>query len=94
MGDPTVARKTVELRNKLGLHARAAAKLVKLADPFRSELQIRLDDQVVNGKSILGLMMLAASVGSKIELIATGDDAQEMIAAITALIEAKFDEDQ
>ncbi|HYC21289.1 MAG TPA: HPr family phosphocarrier protein [Candidatus Bathyarchaeia archaeon] len=94
MGDPTVARKTVELRNKLGLHARAAAKLVKLADPFHSELQIRLDDQVVNGKSILGLMMLAASVGSKIELIATGDDAQEMIAVITALIEAKFDEDQ
>jgi len=94
MGDPSVVRKTVQLTNRLGLHARAAAKLVKLAEPFRSELQIRLDDQVVNGKSILGLMMLAASVGSTIELVATGDDAQEMIAALSVLVEAKFDEDQ
>jgi len=88
----TTVRRTFLIVNKLGLHARAAAQLVKLTEQFSADVKIGKDDQVVNGKSIMGLMMLAASSGTPIEVEATGDDADAMVEAIGALIEARFNE--
>jgi len=85
-------RRTFLIINKLGLHARAAAQLVKLAEQFSSEVKIGKDDQVVNGKSIMGLMMLAASHGSTIDIEARGDDEEAALDAIGALIAARFNE--
>jgi phosphocarrier protein HPr len=87
-------RRTFTIKNKLGLHARAAAQLVQLAANYASELTISREDQDVNGKSIMGLMMLAASQGMTIDVEATGDDAEAMLDAIEALIEARFNEPQ
>jgi phosphocarrier protein HPr len=87
-------RRTFLIINKLGLHARAAAQLVKLAEQFTSEVKIGKDDQVVNGKSIMGLMMLAASCGSTIDVEANGDDAAAALDAIEALIDARFNESE
>lgn len=80
--------------NKLGLHARAAAKLVKLSATFESTIEIEKENQKVNCKSIMGVMMLAASCGSTVTLYAEGDDAQEAIDAIADLINRYFDEDE
>jgi len=85
-------RRTYTIVNKLGLHARAAAQLVKLAERFRSEVRIGRDDQLVNGKSIMGLMMLAASCGSQIDVEADGEDAEAMLDAIGELIDNRFHE--
>ncbi len=85
-------RKELEIINKLGLHARAAAKLVKCADRFASEVRIGRDGQSVNGKSIMGLMMLAASQGSRILVETDGSDEQEAMAAIEQLIAERFGE--
>jgi phosphocarrier protein len=85
-------RRTFTIVNKLGLHARAAAQLVKLAERFTSDVKIGRDDQVVNGKSIMGLMMLAASCGSQIEVEANGDDAEEALEAIGELVASRFNE--
>ncbi len=82
----------IEIKNKLGLHARAAAKLVHCAARFRSDIKIRKGDEEVDGKSILGILLLAAGRGSMITLIANGDDEQEAVDAIVKLIDAKFDE--
>ncbi len=83
----------LEIKNRLGLHARAAALLVQTVAQFDAEITVSKDDQTVNGKSILGLMMLAAGHGSSIEVAAQGPDAQDALDAITALVEAKFKED-
>lgn len=85
-------RRSFPIVNKLGLHARAAAQLVKLAEQFSSEIKIGKDDQVVNGKSIMGLMMLAASKGSSVDVEANGDDAESMLDAIGELIANRFNE--
>lgn len=87
-------KRSYEIINKLGLHARAAAQFVKLASEYGAELRISKDDQTVNGKSIMGIMMLAAGVGSVIEVEAEGDDAEAMLDALGELIEAKFHESQ
>ena len=87
-------RRSFVIKNKLGLHARAAAQLVQLAATFSADLAITKDGQTVNGKSIMGLMMLAASQGATIEVEADGADAAEMLAAVEALIENKFNESQ
>ena len=84
----------IDIINKLGLHARAASKLVKLASKFDSELTIEKDEQSVSCKSIMGVMMLAASCGSKVTLHANGEDAEQAMDAITALINRRFDEDE
>ncbi len=84
--------KTVTIINKLGLHARAAAKFVTLASSFSSEVKLARNGQEVNGKSIMGVMMLAASKGSDIRLIANGDDENEAIDKLTELIENRFGE--
>ncbi|WP_282604427.1 HPr family phosphocarrier protein [Pelagibius sp. Alg239-R121] len=83
----------VTIQNQRGLHARASAKFVKVAGAFDAEVLVRKNDTEVSGCSIMGLMMLAASPGSQIELRATGPAAEEVVNALTALIVSKFDED-
>lgn len=84
--------RTVEIVNKNGLHARPAAEIVKLSSKFKSEITIVRDDLEVNGKSIMGVMMLAAECGSNILVRANGDDAEQALNAIASLVAAKFGE--
>ena len=84
----------ITIINKLGLHARAAAKLVNCASGFRSSVFIERNSQRVNGKSIMGVMMLAASQGSNLKLEVSGHDENDAIAAIEALIQDRFGEEQ
>jgi phosphocarrier protein HPr len=86
--------KSVNIINKLGLHARAAAKLVTLASKFSSEIRVRKDQREVSGKSIMGVMMLAAAKDSHITLIAEGHDAEQAIAELEALILNRFEEEE
>lgn len=86
--------KQLEVVNKLGLHARAAAKLVNTASSFTSEVWIGFNGQSVNAKSIMGLMMLAASQGSTVDVRIDGEDASQAEHAITRLFEDRFDEDE
>ncbi|HUI26201.1 MAG TPA: HPr family phosphocarrier protein [Candidatus Kryptonia bacterium] len=86
-------RRTFQVLNRLGLHMRAAALLVQTASKFDADVTVSKDDQAVNGKSIIGLMMLAAPQGSQIEVEATGAQAEEAVAAIGALFDRKFDEE-
>ncbi len=83
---------TVTISNKLGLHARASAKLTKLAGGFKSDVFMTRNGRRVNAKSIMGVMMLAAGLGSEVEIETTGPDEQQAIDAITALINDKFGE--
>lgn len=80
--------------NKLGLHARAAAKLVNLAAAFESEVVLCYQDTRIDGKSIMGIMMLAAAKGSEIDIEITGNDADEALQSIMNLISNKFGEDE
>ena len=84
--------KELVVQNKMGVHARPAAMIVRITNKFKSEVFVEKDDEQVNGKSIMGLMMLAAGKGSKVKFIATGDDAPQMLAEIEALFARKFDE--
>ena len=83
---------TVTISNRLGLHARASAKLTKLAGSFKSEVFMSRNGRRVNAKSIMGVMMLAAGLGSEGELETAGPDEQQALDAITALINDKFGE--
>jgi phosphocarrier protein HPr len=85
-------RTTVTISNKLGLHARASAKLTKLAGSFRSDVFMSRNGRRVNAKSIMGVMMLAAGLGSEVELETEGPDEQAAHDALTALINDKFGE--
>ncbi|EGV19257.1 MULTISPECIES: HPr family phosphocarrier protein [Thiocapsa] len=87
-------RKEIEILNKLGLHARAAAKLVQCAGRFASHVEIERRGQSVNGKSIMGVMMLAASQGTRITVEASGEDEDAAMAAIEALIGERFGESE
>ena len=87
-------RSTIRISNKLGLHARASAKLTKLAGSFKSEVFMSRNGRRVNAKSIMGVMMLAAGVGTEVELEADGEDEEAALQAITRLIEDKFGEGQ
>jgi phosphocarrier protein len=84
---------TAKIINKRGLHARASAKLVEAAARFQSEITVTKDGQSVDARSIMGLMMLAASLGTDVEIAAVGPDADEALKAILALVEAKFGEE-
>ena len=86
--------KKLEIKNKLGLHARAAALLVQTVNRFSSEVKISKDGLMVDGRSILGILTLAATRGSQILLEARGEDAEEAVHAIEKLIEKKFHEEQ
>ena len=87
-------KKNITISNKLGLHARASAKLTKLAGSFRSDVFITRNDRRVNAKSIMGVMMLAAGLGSLVELETMGPDEEAAMDAILALIGDKFGEGQ
>jgi phosphocarrier protein len=89
-----MVQKQVTIINKLGLHARAAAKFVTLASSFSSEVDLSKDDQTVNGKSIMGVMMLAASIGTRLTLTTNGVDEEEAITRIEELVLNKFGEDE
>jgi len=84
----------IEIINKLGMHARAAAKFVKLASSFESLIEIERKGRRVNGKSIMGVMMLAASKGSQVTIFAEGVDAEESLDQLEQLINNRFDEDE
>ena len=86
------AIKELVVQNKMGIHARPAAMIVRITNKFKAEVFVEKDDEQVNGKSIMGLMMLAAAKGSKIKFIATGEDAPQMLNEIEALFARKFDE--
>ena len=87
-----MVERTVQILNKNGLHARPAAEIVKLAAKYRSEITISRDGTEVNGKSIMGVMMLAAECGASVVLRADGADEQQAVDAIAALIANKFGE--
>jgi phosphocarrier protein HPr len=93
MDEPVTRRATVKIVNKKGLHARASAKMVEAAARFQSCITVTKDGQCVDARSIMGLMMLAASMGSDVEIAAEGADAEDAMVAILALVEAKFGED-
>ena len=83
----------IEIKNKLGLHARPAALFVKTASSFNSKIEVCRDDTVIDGKSIMGLMMLAAESGSKLKLIIDGDDEERAMEKLVKLIEENFNEE-
>ena len=89
--DTPITRKVI-IRNKLGLHIRAAAKLVDVANQYPAKINIRYQNEVFNGKSIMNLMMLAAKQGTELELIASGDHAAESLNALSSLIDNHFGE--
>lgn len=82
----------VTIVNSLGLHARAAAKFVRLASTFRSQIRVTRGQRTVDGKSILGLLLLAAARGTHVDLEADGPDEAEALAALAALVERGFEE--
>ncbi|QUD86029.1 HPr family phosphocarrier protein [Phenylobacterium montanum] len=86
--------RTVEICNERGLHARASAKFVKLAGDFDAEVSVSREGQTVDARSIMGLMMLAAGIGSTIEISAEGPEAKAAIQALGDLVAARFDEER
>jgi phosphocarrier protein len=84
---------TITICNKAGLHARAASRMVSVASAFRSSIKVGAD-KLVDGKSILSLMMLAASKGTVLNIIIEGEDEKEALEAITALVDNRFDESE
>jgi phosphocarrier protein len=97
MSEPTneapAVRATAEILNKRGLHARASAKFVTMVARYQSEITVSRDGATVSGRSIMGLMMLGASLGSSIDITAQGPDAPEAMEALLALVARKFEED-
>ena len=87
-------RKTVKIVNKLGLHARAAAKFVQVASGFQAEINVYSGHREVSGKSIMGIMMLAAGKGSEIDIMTAGPDEDKAMATLEALINNRFGEDE
>ncbi len=85
--------KTVLITNRRGLHARASAKFVTMASGLPAQVEVEKDGSVVVGTSIMGLMMLGAAIGDHVTIRATGDGAEQSVAALAELIEAKFGED-
>ncbi|MBM3628292.1 MAG: HPr family phosphocarrier protein [Alphaproteobacteria bacterium] len=93
MSSVATAERRVTILNKRGLHARAAARFVKLASQFAAELTVAKDGVAVSGRSIMGLMMLAAGPGTELAIRAAGPDAEAALEALAGLVAAKFDED-
>jgi phosphocarrier protein HPr len=87
----TLTRELI-VQNKMGIHARPAAMVVRITNKFKADVMVEKDDEQVNGKSIMGLMMLAAAKGSKVKFIASGEDAAAMLSELEALFARKFDE--
>lgn len=91
--DSLKVRKDLTVQNKLGIHARPAAMFVKTANRFECDVFVEKDGETVNGKSIMGLMMLAAGPGSRIIVIAEGEDAARAVHELELLVNRRFDED-
>lgn len=85
--------RTVRIQNKYGLHARPAAEFVKLANRFQADIWVKKEEMQVNGKSIMGVMMLAAEFGSEITIRASGEDAESALAALAELVSNGFGEE-
>jgi len=85
---------TITVLNKLGMHARASAKFVQLSSEFKSDIQLTRNGQTVNGKSIMGIMMLAASKGSEIKVCAEGEDEDRAVQSLVDLVNDRFGEDE
>lgn len=88
-----MVQRELEIVNRLGLHARAAAKLVQTAGSFSSRVELEKEGQSVDAKSILGILLLAASQGTQVTVRCAGDDEEEALCAVTALIEDRFGEE-
>jgi len=88
-----IHEKEIQIKNKLGLHARAAALFVKTANRFASEIKVQKEKLQVNGKSILGVLTLAAGLDSKIRIICDGPDSQEALEALNTLVDNRFQEE-
>lgn len=88
-----VVKATVTISNRLGLHARPAMCFVEVASRFNSRILVRRDDQEVDGKSIMQMMMLAATHGTRLEILAEGDDADSAVAELVDLVKRGFDEE-
>ena len=86
--------KQITIINKLGLHARAAAKLINVTSSFSSDIQLNKDGRQVDGKSIMSVMMLAASKGTELTISTSGEDEQQALEAIEQLINNRFDEEE
>ncbi len=84
--------KELLVQNKMGIHARPAAMIVRVTNKFKADVFVEKDEEQVNGKSIMGLMMLAAGKGSNVKFLATGADAAQMLEELAELFERKFDE--
>ena len=94
MGSIETLSKVFMIKNKLGLHARAAAMFVRLSNRFSSDIKLIKDGYEVNGKSILGILSLAAIKGSELKIVTTGEDAEEALGEIGKLIESGFGEEE
>ena len=84
--------KELVVNNKMGIHARPAAMIVRITNKFKADVFVEKEEEQVNGKSIMGLMMLAAGKGSKVKFLASGDDAAQMLTELEQLFARKFDE--
>ena len=89
-----VAKRTVVIKNELGLHARAATKFVQMAGKFPCEVTVTKDGHEVNGKSIMGVLMLVASKGTTITIVGKGSQAEQAVAALAQLVDERFGEDR
>jgi phosphocarrier protein len=94
MAGSDISERTLTIKNELGMHARAATKFVQLAGKYPCEITVSKDGHEVNGKSIMGVLMLVASKGSVVTIKARGERAAEAVAALGTLIEEKFGEDR
>ena len=90
---PLDQEQTIQVRNKFGLHARPAAEFVKLASRFQADVWVRKQELEVKGKSIMGMMMLAAECGAEITIRASGEDAEAAVGELVALVNNRFGED-
>lgn len=91
--DNETQEKTFTINNRLGLHARAASRFVQIANKFEAEITVEKDGQEVNGKSIMGILILAAACGTEVVIRASGEEAAEAVQTLGELIERGFDED-
>jgi len=92
VGDGSQAQRSVKIRNRLGMHARAAVKFVQLANHFACDINVVKDNTEVNGKSIMGLLTLVAALGTEVMVVASGADAQQAVDALAALVNEGFGE--
>ncbi len=92
-GESHTRYRDVTVQNRQGIHARPSASFVKLASQFACDVFIEKDGETINGKSIMGLLMLAAGPGSKLRIVCTGSDCQAALTELCALVDAKFGED-